>query len=138
LGPAIAQHVGRITGVRPPCPRTLVLDELRQLPPPASPGYRPTVSVAVCTRNRPQDMERCLAALSSLRYPSLEIVVVDNAPQTDATERLVRRYSASMRYVRESRPGLGWARNRAISETRGEVLAFTDDDVMVDAGWLEA
>ena len=43
-----------------------------------------------------------------------------------------------MRYVCEPRPGLNWARNRAISEARGEIIAFTDDDVVVDRQWVKA
>ena len=42
------------------------------------------------------------------------------------------------RYVREARPGLDWARNRAIAEAAGEMIAFTDDDVEVDPGWIRA
>ena len=49
----------------------------------------PTVTVAVCTRNRTDDLAQCLAALRRLDYPNLDIVVVDNAPASDATASLV-------------------------------------------------
>lgn len=98
----------------------------------------PTISVAVCTRDRPDDMDKCLAALVSMRVMPLEIIVVDNAPSTDATERLVKDKYPQCRYVREGTPGLDHARNRAIIESKGEIVAYTDDDVMVDAGWVEA
>lgn len=106
----------------------------------------PTATVAVCTRDRPDDLARCLTALAALDYPDVDVLVVDNAPRTGATEAVVReQFGASrdafrhtFRYVREPRPGLNWARNRAVAEARGEVLAFTDDDVVVDAGWLRA
>lgn len=97
----------------------------------------PSVTVAVCTRDRPGDLARCLDALAAVTYPALELLVVDNAPSTDAAERLVRR-RPRVRYVREPRPGLDHARNRAIAEATGEILAFTDDDVMVDAEWVGA
>jgi len=100
-------------------------------------GGRPSVTVAVCTRDRPEDLARCLDALAELRYPTLEILVVDNAPATRDAEALVAA-RPGIRYVLEPNAGLGWARNRAVAEATGEILAFTDDDVVVDAGWVEA
>jgi GT2 family glycosyltransferase len=96
------------------------------------------VTVAVCTRDRPEDLARCLDALARVRYESLEVLVVDNAPSSEATRGLVERRGPGLRYVREPRPGLDWARNRAIAEATGEVIAFTDDDVEVDPGWVRA
>lgn len=105
----------------------------------AEPGEPPTLmTVAVCTRNRSADLPLCLDALVRLEYPHLDLMVVDNAPENDATERIVRDRYPSMRYVRELRPGLDWARNRAISEARGEIVAFTDDDCIVHPGWARA
>lgn len=104
----------------------------------AAPDRWPTVTVAVCTRDRTDDLRRCLDALACSDYPGLDILVVDNAPGADTTEALVRSRGGSVRYVREGRPGLDWARNRAIREARGEILAFTDDDVIVDRGWVRA
>jgi len=98
----------------------------------------PLVTVAVCTRDRPADLALCLDALNRLDYPNLDILVVDNAPSNDATERLVRATYPNVRYVCEPRPGLNWARNRAIIESRGEIIAYTDDDVVVDSGWIRA
>jgi GT2 family glycosyltransferase len=97
----------------------------------------PSVTVAVCTRDRPDDLARCLDALQRLDYPGLEILVVDNAPATAATEQLAAA-RAGVRYVREPRPGLDHARNRALAEARGELLAFTDDDVVPDPSWVTA
>lgn len=98
----------------------------------------PLVTVAVCTRDRPADLAVCLEALTRLRYPRLDLLVVDNAPTTDEAERLVRCRHGGIRYVQEPRPGLDWARNRAIAESRGEVVAYTDDDAVVDPGWVAA
>jgi GT2 family glycosyltransferase len=102
------------------------------------PAPLPSVTVAVCTRNRPDDLARCLAAVERLEHPDLEVVVVDNSPSTEQTRELVESRFPKIRYVREPRPGLDWARNRAIAEARGEVIAFTDDDVVVDPGWALA
>ena len=118
-------------------PAGLQLEQLLDQPHPRYQGPWPTVTVAVCTRERPDDLVRCLAALVQLRYPALELLVVDNAPRTRATRDVVARYP-QVRYVCEPRPGLSWARNRAIAEARGAIIAYTDDDVVVDAGWVQA
>jgi GT2 family glycosyltransferase len=100
----------------------------------------PTITVAVCTRDRSDRLAACLESLAALDYPPsrLERIVVDNAPADDASERLVRGSFPDMRYVCEPRPGLDWARNRAVLESRGAIVAFTDDDVIVDRGWARA
>jgi GT2 family glycosyltransferase len=99
----------------------------------------PFVSVTVATRDRPVSLTTCLQSLLSLEYPNYEIIVVDNAPSTTATEELIRETFgnvAKIRYVREDRPGLACAHNRGLKECQGEIVAFTDDDVVVDRHWL--
>jgi len=98
----------------------------------------PSVSVAVCTRNRSADLALCLDSIARMSVPATEVLVIDNAPSSDATERLVRERYPHVRYVLEPRPGLDWARNRAIAEARSEIIAFTDDDVIVDVSWIAA
>src|SRR5262249_40184507 len=98
----------------------------------------PSATVAVCTRGRPDDLEQCLTSLTHLDYPSLRVLVVDNAPDDDAVETLVRTQASPIDYVCEPRPGLDWARNRAIVEATTDVLAFTDDDAIAEPGWLKA
>jgi glycosyltransferase involved in cell wall biosynthesis len=97
---------------------------------------RPRITVAVCTRDRPQDLVRCLEALQTLDYPDFEVLVVDNAATSTATRDLLRTRFPVFRYVEEHRPGLNWARNRALQETSTDLIAFTDDDVVPDASWL--
>lgn len=127
-----------INGLTAPDALATGIPALLQVPPPPTQHSLPTVTVAVCTRDRPTDLEGCLAALCQLRYPHLELLVIDNAPSTDATEQLVSTGYPQVRYVREPRPGLDWARNRAALEAQGEIIAYTDDDVRVDPGWVEA
>ena len=116
----------------------LTLEALIDLPPVEYVQEWPLVTVAVCTRDRPDDMKLCLEAISKLDYPNLDILVVDNAPKTEMTKELVETQYPTVRYVRETRPGLDWARNRAILETKGEIIAYTDDDVVVDSSWVKA
>jgi GT2 family glycosyltransferase len=106
--------------------------------PPAHEKRQSTVTVAVCSRERTEDLAVCLQAIGELEYPDIDVLVVDNAPSSEATRRLMEDRFPQFRYVREPRPGLDWARNRAIRETKGEILAFTDDDAVVDPGWVSA
>ena len=69
-----------------------------------------------------------------------EVLVVDNN-STDQTRDVVdgfcRRYPGHFRYIFEPKQGLSYARNAGIANARGEVLAFTDDDVKVEPTWLQ-
>lgn len=103
---------------------------------PASNNCSLPISVVVCTRDRTSHLKVCLPALLALEYPDYEIVVVDNAPHNDDTARFVA--NLPVRYVREDRPGLNWARNRGIAESRHDIIAFTDDDARPDRRWLRA
>jgi GT2 family glycosyltransferase len=107
---------------------------------PASGPGGPLVTVVVATRDRPRSLARCLRALAAVTYAPFEVVVVDNAPSTRETLAVVQQrfgLDARVRYVRELRPGVSCARNRGLDEARGELVAFTDDDVVVDPGWLD-
>lgn len=94
-----------------------------------------SVSVVVCTRNRPQDLARCLRSLQNLSSFPQEIIVVDNAPNSDTTYQLVAQIP-SIQYVLEPRPGLSVARNTGIRHSTGDIIAFTDDDVIVHPNWI--
>ena len=93
------------------------------------------VTVVVCTRDRPDALERCLTSTERLRPRPGAVVVVDNASVTDATRRTVERHRG-VRYVREDRPGLDLARNAGVAAATTDIVAFTDDDVVVHPGWV--
>jgi GT2 family glycosyltransferase len=97
----------------------------------------PAVSVVLCTRDRPEALRSAIASLLALTYPDFEIVIVDNAPATDASREVVAAISDSrLRLVTEPLPGLARARNCGVLAARHGIIAFTDDDVVVDPGWL--
>jgi glycosyltransferase involved in cell wall biosynthesis len=98
----------------------------------------PHITVAVCTRNQPDGLRRLLDSVVSCAYPRYRILVIDNAAADDRAERVARAAAehAPVSYVREPRPGLSNARNRALVETRGEIVAWTDDDAVADEFWL--
>lgn len=100
----------------------------------AVPSGGPSVAVAVCTRDRPELLAECLAALIPLHAAPGEILVVDNAPSDDRTRQLV--LSLGVRYEVEPCPGLDFARNRALRVAQRDVVAFVDDDTVPDRHWL--
>ncbi|MFF9811297.1 glycosyltransferase [Streptomyces coeruleorubidus] len=101
------------------------------------PGEPPCTSVVIATRERAGLLARALDSLLAQNHPRFEIVVVDNAPVTSETRELVeRKYAERVRYVREPVPGLAVAHNTGLAAVRGEVVAFTDDDVVADPRWL--
>ena len=115
---------------------------------PASPpnGDRPPIepaaeliSVIVCTCNRPASLRKTLRSILAADWPCFEVIVVDNAPALSATRDAVEELmDGRLRYVPEPVAGLSRARNRGVLEARGEIVAFTDDDVIADPGWLPA
>jgi O-antigen biosynthesis protein len=101
---------------------------------------RPFVSVIVPTAGRAERLADCIASIVDLEYPDFELVVVDNAPADASTREVVAQWSEAprpVRYVAEPVPGSSRARNRGIASTTAEILAFTDDDILVDRDWLE-
>jgi len=101
----------------------------------------PSLTVAICTKDRPECLRRCLQSLVKLKecvtngIYEYEILVIDNAPSDDRAKQLVSNFS-EVRYLSEIKPGLNFARNRALRETKCELLVYLDDDVVVDGGWL--
>lgn len=101
----------------------------------------PSLTVAICTKDRVDNVARCLEHLLKLQTPisgkknDFEVLVIDNAPSDEKTKELVDSL-AGVRYAREPKPGLDFARNRALQEATGEILAFLDDDVTPDRQWL--
>lgn len=94
-------------------------------------------SIVVPVFNTGRHLRQCLAALQSLDYPrdEYEILMVDNNSTDNSLEIL--NSSGGIRVLRESKQGSYAARNRALQEARGALLAFTDSDCMPDPNWLK-
>ena len=93
-----------------------------------------TSTVVICTRNRPELLQRCLAEIRSLDGSPTEMLVVDNSDGDEATRRVAQENGA--RYTIEPLRGLSRARNRGIRECNTDLIAFLDDDVIPEPGWL--
>ncbi|MGN8050886.1 glycosyltransferase family 2 protein [Curtobacterium sp. 22159] len=120
---------------------------LRALPAtrlPAGPVGQPNgpdrrLTVVIATRERPRSLERALRSVLASDHDDLEVVVVDNAPTSSRTrDVVVAVQDPRVRYVLEARPGVSRARNAGLALASGDVVAFVDDDVVVDRGWARA
>jgi len=99
-----------------------------------------TVTVAICTFNRARLLDATLTGLARLRIPeelSWELIVVNNN-STDDTDAVLERHAPQLplRRLFEPCPGKSHAANRAVREAQGELILWTDDDVVVDENWL--
>lgn len=98
----------------------------------------PSITVVICTRNRPASLRRALDSLRRQDYPRFKVMVVDSAPADESTSTVARSAASSMEveYLRVPEPGLARARNAAVRAARGETIAWLDDDEVVDDYWL--
>ena len=101
------------------------------------------ITVILCTYNRCESLSRTLDSLAASALPgsdTWEVLVVDNN-SSDWTREVVQnfsdRYPGRFRYLFEPRPGKSNALNTGIKNAHGDLLAFTDDDVIVEPAWLQ-
>jgi glucosyl-dolichyl phosphate glucuronosyltransferase len=102
------------------------------------------LSVVVCTCNRASSLGRTLQSLRQMSVPAnlkWELIVVDNN-STDGTRAVIEEFARTsglnVRYIFEPKQGLSYARNAGVGAARGEIIAFTDDDVTVDPKWIRS
>jgi glycosyltransferase involved in cell wall biosynthesis len=95
----------------------------------------PLVSVIIPARNAGATVKKCLDSISSLRYDPLQVIVVDDGSD-DGTGALLKDYPAVTLLATEGK-GPSYSRNLALREAKGEFVAFTDADCIVDSGWIQ-
>ena len=102
------------------------------------------ITVAICTWNRSALLDQTLTRMGDLRIPAgveWELLIVNNNC-TDETDAVIEKHRSArvlpVRRLFESKQGQVHARNHAVSEARGELLIWTDDDVLVPPGWIES
>lgn len=100
------------------------------------------ISVVLATYNRAVSLRATLESFSSLALPAQlrwELLVVDNN-STDSTRQVIEKFREKVpfpvRYIFEPKQGKSAALNTGVSEAKGKIIAFTDDDVVLDRHWL--
>jgi glycosyltransferase involved in cell wall biosynthesis len=101
---------------------------------PPRPAKMPMVSVVICAYNAERTMRPCLESLRRLDYPNYEVVIVDDGSR-DSTAEISMDFP-EFRLIRQPNKGLSVARNVGMHAARGEVIAYTDSDCVVDPHWL--
>src|SRR5260370_19639456 len=102
------------------------------------------VSIAIATHNRASELRQTLDTLVRIDCRSVddhEVLVIGNNCTDDTAEVVGSfrpQFGDRLRYIEEPKQGLSHARNRALAESRFEMIAFLDDDVDVDPNWLHA
>lgn len=97
--------------------------------------HLPSATVVICTRNRPEHLLACLAALKRQTYARFDTLVVENGPASGTYEICKRN---GVGYLHEPAQGVSRARNAGTRAARGEIVAFIDDDAIPETDWLES
>jgi GT2 family glycosyltransferase len=95
----------------------------------------PPVTVAICTRDRPAELQRCIEQLRRLDYPQVQILIVDNGQDPVPAREIAERMEVD--YVGSPVGGLSRARNTALEYAQHPWVAFTDDDCRPEPAWLK-
>ena len=119
-----------VTGVPP---RAIDVGTMLLSQPAALPGG-PLVTVAVCNRTSAAELQPCLDSLLALDYTPLDLLVIDASDDRAQVEALVRDHYPTIRYCAAS--GVTAASRLAMAESRGDVLAITHGDAVVDRRWI--
>lgn len=96
----------------------------------------PDISVLLCTRNRGDKIRDAIDSILENSYTNFELIILDQSLD-DKTKEVMEKYNDSrIRYIRSHTVGLSKSRNIAIKKCLSEIIAFTDDDCIVDGEWL--
>jgi glycosyltransferase involved in cell wall biosynthesis len=101
----------------------------------------PILSVAICTYNRSDWLQKCLSSLElQCKDDTVEVLIIDNN-SSDATFQVAQQFTGRLpnfKYIFEGMQGLSHARNRAIHDARGQYVAYLDDDAKAFSDWVNA
>jgi glycosyltransferase involved in cell wall biosynthesis len=97
---------------------------------------KPSLSVLVCTRNRPEKLRRAVASILANSFSDFELVVVDQSTDGKTAAELKEVADERVRYIPTSTVGVAISRNIAVRASRAAIVVFTDDDCICDTEWL--
>ncbi len=97
---------------------------------------RPTISALICARDREAYLGEAIESALAQTVPPAEVIVVDDGSE-DRSGEIARSYAPRVRVVEQGRIGIGAARNRCVSASRGELIAFLDSDDIWEPRKLE-
>lgn len=97
------------------------------------------ISICLNTKNRLDKLKACLINLLANSFKDFEIIIVDQSNKTEiiSANKLLTHLSSRIRYFQNFEKGAGRAKNFALAKVKGQIIAFTDDDCLVDKDWLK-
>lgn len=96
---------------------------------------KPLVSIIIPVHNVEDTIEKCLESIFNLNYPNYEVIIINDG-STDSTGKILNKYKDKIKILETTGVGPSKARNIALKESKGEYVAFTDGDCVVDKEWL--
>lgn len=96
----------------------------------------PLVSVVLPTYNRPEPLARAIDSVIAQRYRNWELLVVDDGGEADSESVVEMARNSRIRWARAEHGGVCAARNAALAMASGEIIAYLDDDNVMDPEWL--
>ncbi len=92
-----------------------------------------SISVVICTKDRPDSVNRLVNALKKQSFKDFETIVVDTGNKE--TEKVCK--DQSVKYIKETRPGRCLARNIGIENAKGDIIFFFDDDTAPEENYIK-
>ena len=126
-------HFGLVTRSRDEKPALTAVREAYGRIPFGPDAHWPRVTVVVCSYNGSRTIRYCLDSVQRLRYPDVEVIVVDDG-STDQLAEIVQQYPVKL--IRCKNQGLSAARNVGLEAATGEIVAYVDDDAAPEPNWL--
>ncbi len=95
------------------------------------------ISIIIATKDRPKHLRRCLFSILSSSFCKYEIIVLDQSTGNKSSAIIDLLKHKRLRYIKCNFVGKGKALNLGIQRSKGNILAFTDDDCIASSSWLQ-